>query len=457
MLERLKLFAAKLIDPFGREVAIPRKPITDSIIPVRVRDQWMSYPSNGLTPQKLASILKEADIGHIERQAELATEIEEKDLDLAAHLQTRKLAVTGLDWEITPASDNAEDKTIADHVRENLIDLDFNDALFDLLDAIFKGFATIEITWSMDSDRSWLSGLSWMPQTRWTFANLSGDYNSQLDPLPRLLTDAEPVRGIEIPPWKIVYHRHKARSGFASRAGLFRPIIWFYLFKNYAIKDWIVFLEKYGQPLRLGKYTAGASKDDLDILKQAVRDLGTDAGAVISETTMIEILEAKAAASSTDGYKQLTEYIDRGYAKGILGQTASSQGTPGKLGNEDAQNDVRQDILEADCRALAKTLRDQIIWPIVGFNFGWDKLLPSMRFACEPPEDQVQMAATHKTLVEMGAPIPVSFIQRKYNIPEPIGDEPILELRQVPSPLGFNVLADKKKVHIPLGSRQVEL
>ncbi len=35
---------------------------------VRVRDTWTSYPSSGLTPERLASILRDADAGDILRQ-----------------------------------------------------------------------------------------------------------------------------------------------------------------------------------------------------------------------------------------------------------------------------------------------------------------------------------------------------------------------------------------------------
>jgi F-type H+-transporting ATPase subunit beta len=43
------------------------------------------------------------------------------------------------------------------------------------------------------------------------------------------------------------------------------------LFKNYDIKDWVIFLEKYGQPMRLGKFTPGASEDDKKVVGRARR------------------------------------------------------------------------------------------------------------------------------------------------------------------------------------------
>ncbi len=458
-----------LFDPYGREIrALPVKPQSDMIGTIRVRDQWTSYPSNGLTPEKLAGILREADLGHVERQAELFEEMEEKDPDLMSLFQTRKLAVQGLSFEISPASDSAEDQTIAEAVKENIDDLDLDDPLLDLLDAIAKGFAAIEIQWDVSEGGAWVTGFEWIHQKRFTFTEFSAAWQAPLPKVPRLLTDDEPIKGVDIPPFKIIYHRYKARSGFAQRAGLMRTVAYYYLFKNYDIKDWIIFLERFGQPLRLGKFTHGASDDDKKVLKQAIQSLGVDAGAMISDTTMLDILEAKTTQASSDLYSRAAEFFNKSYAKCILGQTATTEGTPGKLGNDQAQSDVRKDLVEADAKAIAKTLRQQLIWPMVGFNFGWDKPLPKLQFQIEEAEDLQALSTTHLNLVQMGMPIPLSYAQKKYGIPAPADNEDVLTAPQQQQPFspgagfpnaGANnfspMLLGKKKRLVPIGSRLV--
>lgn len=447
-----------LFDPYGREIReVLKKPISEMVGTVQVRDQWSTYPSVRLTPEKLASLFREADNGDIIRQSELFEEMEEKDPDLASLFQTRKLAVQGLSLDIAQASDSAEDKSIAEFVRENIEDLDLDDAILDLLDAIAKGCAFMEIDWRMDGGKATIGGLDWIHQKRFTFLEHSAGWNTPLPKAPKLLTDEEPIRGIDIPPWKIIYNRYKGRSGFAQRAGLMRTVAYYYLFKNYTIKDWVVFMEKFGQPLRLGKFTASAGEEDKKVLKQALQNLGTDAAAMISDSTMLELLENKTTQSSSDLFGRATEFFNKSYAKAILGQTATTEGTPGALGGEKERGEVRRDLVRADANALAKTLRDQMVWPLVGFNFGWDKALPSVQFQIEEPEDLNVLASTHKSLVEMGTPIPLSFIQEKYGIPAPVGDEPVLTAPQMPSPDPFNnpFAALKKKPTIPVGKRLV--
>ena len=48
-----------------------RRPDIQEIAVAHVTDKYSEYPSNGLTPVKLAEILKEADAGDVLRQMEL--------------------------------------------------------------------------------------------------------------------------------------------------------------------------------------------------------------------------------------------------------------------------------------------------------------------------------------------------------------------------------------------------
>src|SRR5574340_847547 len=78
-----------LYDQFGKEI-LTNKPILREVASQTVRDRYSSYPSQGLTAERLAAILKEADQGYILRQAELCEEMEEKDTHLGSVLQTRR-------------------------------------------------------------------------------------------------------------------------------------------------------------------------------------------------------------------------------------------------------------------------------------------------------------------------------------------------------------------------------
>ena len=131
------------------------RPVTARVAVGDVNDKYSEYPSSGLTPKRLARIFRQADEGDVRAQMELYEEMEEKDTHLFSQMQTRKLAVTGLDWEIQPFSKDERDKLIADFVDEQLKAIEnFDEVLIAMLDAIGKGISIMELVWGVDTDGS---------------------------------------------------------------------------------------------------------------------------------------------------------------------------------------------------------------------------------------------------------------------------------------------------------------
>jgi len=433
---------ATLLDQFGREIQVKSKPETREIAVTAIRDRWSNYPSGGLTPQSLATIFKEADAGDVARQAELFEEMEEKDTHLCSELQTRKNAVHGLDYEITPWSESAEDKKIRDFVTDCIFNLNtFDEALLDLLDAIGKGYSLCEILWSADGGKAKIARLQWIHAKKALFYERgAANMWAKSFEVPRILTEAEPFNGEIMPSFKLVYHRYKARSGYDTRAGLLRVCAWMYLFKNYAIKDWVAFSEVFGMPLRLGKYDPGAGKADKDALVAAIQSLGSDAAGIISKNTEIEFVEAvKGLSGGNIVYEKLAEFCDKQISKAILGQTATTEGTPGKLGNEDAQDLVRHDLIKADAESLNTTVRNQIFRPLVGYNFGWDKPLPWFNLLYEKAEDMETLMKVYEGASRLGQPISREHVSARFKIPLPKEGETVLQpAPAIPGPGGGN-------------------
>ena len=419
---------AILYDQFGRETQATKQPETREIAVTTIRDRWSMYPSSGLTPQSMATIFKEADLGDVYRQAELFEEMEEKDTHLFSQLQTRKNAVLGLEYYVQPYSESAEDQKICDFISDCLFGMPaFEETLLDLLDAIGKGYSLCEILWAIDGGRAVIRRLEWIHAKKAVFYDRGASNMWQKsDNIPRVMTEAEPIYGEIMPPWKLVYHRYKARSGYDTRAGVLRVCAWMYLFKNYGLKDWVAFTEVFGMPLRLGRYDVGASKDDKDALVAAIRSLGSDAAGIISKNTEIEFVTAVKNAGKDNVYQALADFFDKQVSKAILGQTATTEGTPGKLGNEDAQDSVRHDLVRSDAEALANTIRFQIIYPLVGYNFGWEKPLPWFKLQHEQTEDLAKASIVYVNLSKIGFLPSAEHVAERFRIPLPKQGETVL-------------------------------
>ena len=397
--------------------APPQRPETREIAVAQVTDKYSEYPSNGLTPVRLAEIFQEADAGDVLRQMELFEEMEEKDPHLFSQLQTRKNAVTGLDFEIIPFGDEPRDKEIADFIEEQLGGIEgFEDVETDLLDAIGKGFAVGEIMWGYDEGHVVVHSIKTRHQKRFFWDSLDDSFKVRTKEAPG---------GTLLPGNKFIVHKYKARSGHTSRAGILRVVAWMYLFKNYDLKDWVSFAEVYGLPLRLGKYQPGASEADKVALMQALIQIGADAAGIIPDGTTIDFINTE-KTSSSDLYERLARYCDEQISKAILGQTLTSDSGGGSYAQSKTHNDVRHDLTIADCKALASTLRRDLIRPLCIFNFGEDKRIPHIRFDCEESEDLTQTAEIIGTLIEKtGLRVPTSYLYKKFSIPEPEADEEI--------------------------------
>lgn len=415
-----------LVDQFGNVVSNVRPP-TRSLATVAVRDKWGLYPANGLTPQRLAMILRQADEGDMLQQAELFSTMEERDGHLGSIFQTRKLAISGLEWEITPFSEDARDKEIAEAFKQVWDDLDTDELLLDMMDAVSKGVSFTALTWTAKDGGFTVSSSEWIDQKNWRF-----DLDEKRF---RLLTDEAPL-GLLPQFGQVVEHRYKARSGSPTRAGVMRTCVWMYLFKNYSVKDWVAFSEVYGQPIRVGKYDPSTGKDERDALEMAVAMIGSDAAGIISKDTEIEIIEA-IKSSSVDVYEKLIDFCEATQSKAVLGQTlTSSEGKHGTQALGNIHEDVRQDLVKADARAVKKSLRMQVIRPWVVFNYGaeYADRAPKAEPQISDPEDLEKTSNVVVNLSAAGLRIGAAWAYKKFGIAEPKEGEEVLAARPPTTP-----------------------
>ena len=376
-----------------------------------VRTVWNDTMASGLTPQRLGSLLMAAADGDHHAYLTLAEEMEERDLHYASELGKRKLAVSRLPITVESATDSARDKELADAVRTLIKGTGFRSLLKDLLDSIGKGFSVVEILWA--------TGSQWRPQRyEWRDPRFF-----QFDQVSRreirLRDELDGFIGLELAPYKYLTHIHHGKSGIPIRGGIARLAAWAFMCKGYAVKDWLAFAEVFGMPLRLGKYGPSAKDEEIRILKMAVANLGIDAAAVFPESMQVELVEAGNKGGSADFFERLANYLDKQISLGILGQTASSSGTPGKLGNEDLQAEVRDDIRDDDAEGLEETINRDLVRPFIDLNFGPQAQYPEIQLRAIPPEDVAALVSAVEKLVPLGLQVEQSVMRDKLGLPDP--------------------------------------
>lgn len=391
-----------------------------------VRRPIGEHPSRGLTPARLGSLLRAAEEGDPVSYLELAEDIEEKDLHYLGVLGTRKRAVAQLEITVEAAEDKEPWIGHADFIREWLRRDELEDELFDMLDATGKGFSVVEILWET-SEKQWQpKRLEWRDPRWFTFdqvdlrtVRLRGD-----DGLPQPLA-----------PYKFIQTIINAKSGLPIRGGLARPVSWAWLFKNFGLKDWVSFLETYGQPLRLGKYPAGSTAEDKRILLRAVSQLGHDAAGIIPDSMMVEFVEA---ASKGDGalFRGLAEFLDQQVSKAVLGQVGTTDAIAGGYAVGKVHDEVRTDIQQSDAKRLAVPINRDLVKPMIDLNFGppKDGLYPRVFIGLPDQTDMTKLMPLIKQYVDMGGKVASAVVRDKLGLPDPDSEEELLQPQRASAP-----------------------
>jgi phage gp29-like protein len=406
-----------LFDQFGRP--IEREVMTREIAGpsiAGVRSPLSGYPGDGLNPIRLASLMREADAGQPLRYLELAEQIEERDLHYAGVLATRKRSVSQLDIEVDAASDSSDDKAIADMVRDWLKRDELQDELFDILDAIGKGWSFTEIIWDTSGGQWRPAALKWR-DPRW----FRPAYEDGMTPLLRGDAGDTPL-----PPFKFIHAVIRAKSGLPLRSGLARLAAWSWMFKAYTLRDWAIFTQTFGQPIRIGKYQSGATEGDKDTLFKAVANIAGDCAAIIPEGMSIDFVEAKGKDASGDLYKARADWLDQQVSKGVLGQTATTDAIAGghAVGQEHRQ--VQEDIERADARALSGIINRDLVRPWVDLERGPQKKYPRVRIGRPDAVDVKQTIEGVETLVPLGMQVPKKWANEILGVPLPKTGEEVL-------------------------------
>lgn len=380
----------------------------------------------GINPQRLARILRASEEGDSQAYLEMAEEIEEKDAHYMAVMGTRKRAVAQMDITVEAASNSPDDIENANIIKKWLQRDTLESEIFDMLDAIGKGFSVTELIWDTGS-------LPWLPK-KMIWRNPSWFQFDRNDGHTLRLRDGTSINGVDLQPYKYIVHRHASKSGLTIRSGVARPCAWMWLFKNFSVKDWVIFTEAYGQPIRIGKYHAGASKEDRDVLMRAVANIGSDAAAIIPDSMIIEFIESQGKTGTVDAFERLCKFCDEQMSKAVLGQTTTTDALSSGLAGNASHNDVRGDISRSDAKQLAATLNEQLIPAIIILNKGPRQSYPHVNIGSPEPVDLEKLSVTADRAVRMGMKVSHKGMMDKLGLPAAENDEDAIKLPETAAP-----------------------
>lgn len=408
---------AQILDHRGRPVNTAK--LTEELAAPRVgsvRAPFYESVVLGLSPLKLGTMLRDADNGDADALLTMAEEMEEKDPHYSSVLRTRKLAVTRLKASIEAVSDDKKDVQLAEECTALIKRPEFREMLKDQMDALGRSFAVNEIDWDKSNPRRWMPK-RYIRRDQRSFM-FDHDTGTEL----RLKDDTAPATGVPLEPFKFIVHTPKLKTGLVIRGGLARLAAVSFMCKSFALKDWIIFAEVFGMPIRVGKYDPAATEEQLQKLLRAVSNIGSDAAAIIPSSMEIAFEGAVNGGGGEKLFQGLADWLDRQVSKAVLGQTSTADAQPGGLGSgtADNANEVRQDIRDDDAMNLAATIQRDVIEPFIALNFGVPKNgYPRLCIGEEQREDLKAMTEALTPWVDRGLRVEESVILDKFKLPAP--------------------------------------
>ena len=409
---------SSLLDQYGKKIpSATIAQLREEIAPIGgqyARPPFTGHLAFGIDPQRLGAIVKAADNGSTQEWMIVAEEIEELFPHYYAVLSKRKRQVAQLPITVEDADESAEAKKHGDFIRDWLKTQTLQHALYNVLDAVGKGYSVHEIEWETEPGRIRPKCFHYLPQRFFEISWQDGE---------TIWLRSE--KGFEdLLPHKFLLHRHPSKSGMVTRGGLTRAVAFLWMWSSYTLKDWALFVQGYGLPIRLGRYGPEASESDKRTLWRAVSSIAGDVAAMIPKSMEMEFVNAGEHAGGTELYLKRANWLDQQVSKLVLGSTTGTDAISGghAVGKEHRQ--VEEDVERFDAFLLKISIDRQIIPAMIAFTFGPQKAYPTVTIGrpdLVPLNDLISGIAD---LGAMGLKVKASQIRERLQLEDPAeGDE----------------------------------
>ena len=329
-----------------------------------------------------------------------------RDDQVAAVWGQRRLALTSCETTVTPGGgDNpsALDQAAADALKEDLDAILWDDVTDKALYSVFYGWGVAEIMWKPNAQKGRISfdKIVVRDRSRFRFGRsgelflwTSGGWQTM------------PDRKF----WTIAAGADNHDEPYGL--GLAHSLYWPVFFKRNDVKFWLMFLEKFGMPTAVAKLPSGKMIDPTEVAKATamLRQIATDAGVVVPEDVVVELLEA--ARSGSADYAGLHDAMNSAISKIVVGQTMTTDNGSSKSQAE-VHAGVAQKIVEADSDLLCGAFNAGPVkwwteWNFPGAN------PPKVYRNTEPAEDLTARAERDAKIYSLGFEPTEEYIAEHY-------------------------------------------
>jgi phage gp29-like protein len=301
----------------------------------------------------------------------------ELDPHFTAVKQQRVMQVTSMDWEVTPStprqargshSETGGNTQGATEIESWMRSIEIETVIEQILDCLFYGFTVFEIIWKELNGKIVPDRIIEKPQEWFVF-----DENNELRMRPERITE----KLIELPPYKFLVARHKAKYDNPYGEKLLARCFWPVKLKKDGIVFWSYMAEKFGMPYLIGKVSKNATNEDKAAFLKELESMRRDAVAVCNDDDSIETLDIGSRGDSNTLYSDFINFQNTEISKAVLTVTLTTEVQKnGAYAASQTHKEILDQLALADKKIVEKTVNELIRW-YVELNWGSGKEIPT--------------------------------------------------------------------------------
>jgi phage gp29-like protein len=367
----------------ARAAPLPRigrkgPPVGDVMPALSASSRLVEYLALEGDPAAWFRIMQAADVGDTCQMIDTFGDSRDRDAHLDGVTRKRAQSMMGRPIAFPPAQgfeDDKEAQQIAKLTRRILLaeSRDFRSMLAHLMTGAPYGFAVAKLRWTtnatseyvphLDANGAHCNRFAFTRDTR-EIGFYAGTYRSHLN-----------VKKLADYPDAFVAHVPMGgRSDYPWRRGAMRSCIIPSFIKRAGLRWWMRLCERFGMPqpyatIPQGIDHDGESDDDTAaVILASLKNLSTNWAAVFSEGVEIDSIPGSGNVNA-EVHKGLIEWGNTTQSISMLGQNLTTEVQGGSFAAAESHRYVAGDLHLADATELASTITQQIVEPLVRYNW----------------------------------------------------------------------------------------
>ena len=421
------------------------------------RENWYLSLPEKIVPQQAVNILRAALAGDIWQQYMLLRLMEDRwpTFRMAAH-QLRE-AVSYSKFNVMPHCEEGEEPTETAKAKAGLVTRamksfspnPFSDEkgcsgmIYDFTNAMLMGISLNELVWQRKRSKEF--GEEMLPRAsafvhprHFTFSN-NGEVAVFSDDYARMMTDPRfnatntrnPILKTAPDPDKFICSQFMSMSGSCLGAGFMRPLVWAFIARIWC-NEWALNTAKnYGSPFIDVTYKAGQSDaTERAKLAQFLKNAGAERRLIHPEGTVAQIHPAQSLGADNP-QRYLIDESDKLCLYLLLGQTSTTQATPGKLGDDSTKSDTKEERVAGICSWVARNPLRQFARAVLRQNYGDDSECPEFVPDRGRPLGCAEVSTLVSSINGSGLPVRADEFYKKIGFSQPEPGDLIVQRGEV--------------------------